>query len=287
MGEIPRNLQPLLDGDIIKYEIGFAAETGWKAMTRSQEYPPWPFVQSMLEDRIRIIKNNCFTNKDPIIYITEGKTFRYDIAKRKPYKAQRKESKPFHFNNLHVYMRDILKARIITGIEADDAMAIDHTASNLTTILCSRDKDLKQVPGYFYSWELGRQPSWGPELITQAGSLMLSPDNKKLTGTGLSWFYAQVLTGDVTDNIPGCPNIGPAKAYEMLNEKSSEEQLEAVMKAYQEHYGLFIRNGENVAQELIDNPFLIADWETELTEQGRLCWLLRKPDQEWELGVVD
>lgn len=273
MTTIPTNLQPLLDGDILRYEVGFAAEAGWRHKTESEDLPPWDFVEAVLHLRLEDIKSACHTDKDPIIYYTTGRTFRYDIAKRAPYKGTRKENKPWHYDNLTVYMRDVLGATEVTGIEADDRLAIDHCSSLNTTILCSRDKDLKQVPGWFYSWELGKQPSFGPELIDKAGYLKLSTDRKKLTGTGLSFFYAQVLMGDGADNIPGLPGCGPVAAFELLQEKTPEQQLVAVCEAYSIHYDAY-----HMSEELL--------------EQGRLCWLTRRLNEDgspqlWEIGIIE
>ena len=265
---LPSNLQPLVDGDVIRYEIGYGSETGWRAITEDVEaIPPFRYVEELLLSRLEEIQTACQTDKRPVLYLTIGRTFRYDIATRKGYKENRIEKKPWHFANLTAYMTHMLDARIITEIEADDAMAMDHVSSNGTTILCSRDKDLKQVPGWFYSWELGRQGSFGPVEIDKAGYLILSPDRKKLTGTGLSFFYSQLLTGDTVDNIPGLPKTGPVNAFAMLNGKTPEEQLATVCEAYKGVYG--------------------ETWEKELTEQGRLCWLLRNPDQVWEIGITD
>lgn len=271
---IPENLQPLLDGDILRYELGFAGEAGWRAMEKEGP-PPFEYVQELFQSRIETIKNNLNTNKEPRLYYTSGRTFRFDIAKKKPYKGTRKENKPWHYDNLTVYMRDVLGAKEVTGIEADDQLAIDHIASNGTTVLCSRDKDLKQVPGWFHSWELGRQPAWGPSLITKEGSIALSTDRKSIKGVGLAFFYAQVLVGDSTDNIPGLPNTGPVAAFEELNGLTPQQQLEAVCEAYREFY------------EHDDN---LADWRAELLEQGRLCWLVRRLNEDgtpqmWEIGL--
>ena len=284
----PVGLQPLLDGDIIRYELGFAAETGWRAITNDSEaLPPFSYVADLLHDRIDTIKRNVFTEKDPIFYITKGRTIRYDIAKRKPYKAQRVENKPFHFDNLTAYLVHMLGARVIEYIEADDALAIDHIASNGTTILCSRDKDLKQVPGWFYSWELGKQGSFGPINIDLPGTLTLSDDHKKLSGTGYSWFLAQCLIGDSADNTPGLPKCGPVQAYQLLTEAArmaqeraegipgrevASAQLQAVYDAYSAFYG--------------------PSWEQELLEQGQLHWLIRRLGQDgkpqlWELGMIE
>lgn len=264
---LPSDLIPLVDGDIIRYELGYAAETGWKKVTGTEDLPPFDYVEDLLLQRLTTIQANCNTTKTPEIYLTEGKSFRDAIAQTKPYKGTRKAAKPWHYSNLTVYLRDVLGCNVISGIEADDALAIRHSGSNGTTILCSRDKDLRQVPGWFYSWELGKQPSFGPIEISQAGYLSLSEDHKKLTGTGLAFFYAQVLMGDPVDNIPGCPDIGPVQAHAMLDGKSPDEQLAAVRDAYYDYY----------AEEYMER----------LTEQGQLCWMLRKPGQVWEIGMIN
>jgi hypothetical protein len=278
--KLPENLQPLLDGDIVRYELGFAAEAGWKGMGK-EGLPPWDYVETLLHGRIETIKRDLRTDKEPIIYYTSGPTFRFDIAKKKPYKGTRKENKPWHFDNLTVYLRDVLHATEVTGIEADDRLAIDHVSSNATTVLCSRDKDLKQVPGWFYSWELGLQPSWGPDLITKEGSLTFRPAEgkrpAKLTGTGLAWFYAQVLIGDSVDNIPGLPATGPVAAFEMLQGRTPAEQLAAVQEAYMAVYGAKVDwNDDRTIRRHPDGSPIITDWVTELLEQGRLCWLTRR-----------
>jgi hypothetical protein len=289
---LPPNLQPLVDGDIIRYEIGYASEVGWRAKTQKDESPPFSYVSELLHQRLADISSACNTIKKPRIFFTTGRTFRFDLAKKKPYKGTRIEKKPFHFDNLTVYMRDIMGAEEVTGIEADDQLAIEHISSNGETILVSRDKDLKQVPGWFYSWELNLQPSWGPALITKEGSLKLIPSvpaikengvvikkakPAKLTGTGLAWFYAQVLIGDSVDNIPGLPNTGPVAAFELLQGKTPAEQLKAVSEAYYREYGLV---------EISTEP----EWQDALLEQGRLCWLTRRLNEDgtpelWQIGM--
>lgn len=264
-------MRALIDADILRFEVGFAAETGWKSVTEGEEdVPQFDYAAGMLDMRIANIM--AVTKSDErTLYLTEGRTFRYDIAKRKPYKGTRKTTRPFHFDNLTVYMRDVLGATIVTGIEADDALAIEHLSNPDTTIICSRDKDLRQIAGNLYSWELGSQASFGPERITKEGFLSLNDNKKKLSGTGTAFFLAQVLMGDPTDNIPGLPNYGPVGTYEVLKGKTSEEQLAAVVRAYQEEYG--------------------ETWEEELTEQGQLCWMTRSLDANgspvlWTMGMT-
>lgn len=257
------NLTPLIDGDILRYEIGFGAETGWKAMTNDpNSLPPFWYVEEMLHMRINNIRALLNTDKEPQLFITEGRTFREDIAKLKPYKGTRKEHKPWHFRNLTAYMKAAMNTNVVTGIEADDLMAIIHT-NDPDTIICSRDKDLKQVPGWFYSWELGVQPAFGPLIITKEGTLDLNREKKpaKLTGTGDLFFWSQVLTGDVVDNIPGLPGCGAVAAFELLSNTDDKRSVrERVYSVYEEHYG--------------------GGWEEKLLEQAQLCWIVRKMNGE-------
>ena len=266
---------PLVDGDILRYEIGFAAEAGWHHLTNDQySIPRFDFVEMILERRLATIYEEV-DGERPEIFLTEGPTFREDIATTKPYKGQRTGVKPWHFSNLTVYLRDILGAKFVEGIEADDAMTLRHLQDpEEPTIICSRDKDLKQVPGWFYSWELGKQPSFGPEVIDKYGSIYLDRSGSQIQvrGTGLAFFYSQCLTGDVTDNIPGLPKCGPVKAFNLLDGEPEKHWLRIVQDEYKNVYG--------------------KDADKHLLEQGRLLWMTRKLDNKgkpvlWEIGMEE
>ena len=276
-------MRAILDGDILRYEIGFAAEKGWQARVGDEAaLPPFDYVRDMLNQRIGYIKG-ATRSAYSTIYITEGKTFREDIATVKPYKGNRPDNKPWHYKNLTVYLRDVLGARVVTDIEADDAMAIDHIQSADDTVLCSRDKDLRQVPGEYFSWELGRQPEY-QAVVHPAGFLDYKPESRKLSGNGYYFFASQMLTGDVVDNIPGLPGYGPKKAFEVLREafgsgptsplEVSSEPMEraesAVYSEYEKVYG--------------------SEADERMTEQARLCWITRRlnPDgtpELWRKGL--
>lgn len=224
----------------------------------------------MLHLRLENIKAVSQTKEPPKLFVTEGESFRYQIAKTKPYKGNRISKKPWHFYNLLSYMKGVLGADVSTGLEADDSMAIEHVASNGKTILCSRDKDLRQIPGMFLAWELGNQPQYGPVRITNEGSLDFDPIKNKLSGTGYLWFIAQALMGDTTDNIPGLPKIGPKKAYELLSELDGIHPETVLYDAYHKQYG--------------------EEAETHLTEQAQLVWIVRKLNEDgspqiWKAGM--
>jgi len=280
-------VKALIDGDILRYEIGWGALTGWKAITEEEEVPPFDYVEKLLLQRIASIQEA--TGSDSYcLYLTEGKTFRYDIAKTKPYKGTRKENKPWHFDNLTAYMEGVLQCKTVSFIEADDALAIDAAFNPEGNVICTRDKDLRQVPGNIYSWELGKQAAFGPTHVSDPGTLELI--DGKLRGTGFAFFCAQMLMGDSVDNIPGVPKIGPVKTYEILFpilEQEWEMQkvtslLETVEDVYKEWF-----DGLDWSDHL--GQF---DYESYLIEQGQLLWVVRKLNEDgspivWERGMSE
>lgn len=251
--------QCLIDADVLCYEVGFAAETAWRhASPNSEDPPPWAFVEELLERKIEHIEFECEATMPSKFFLTGEGNFRYAIAKRQPYK-ERAGHKPYHYANLKAVFRGVYQAIERDGLEADDLMAIEQTARKHETIICTRDKDLRQVAGWQYGWELNSQPSFGPKLVSGYGSISLSDDRKKLEGYGLKFFLAQCLTGDRVDSIPGLPKCGPVAAYEALvDTKTYLEGLEVVIALYRDRYG--------------------EDCLKELHEQGRLLWMTRYLD---------
>lgn len=260
----------LLDSDILLYEIGFAAEASWKH-AGMEGVPPFDKAEELLEQRVANIM--AVTNADKALFFFTGKTnFRTSIARRKPYK-ERPGNKPFHYYNLKAYIKGKYEYEEREGFEADDLMALKQTSLGCSdaSIICTRDKDLKQVGGWCYSWELGQQAQFGPFFVDGYGSIEISEDGKKIRGTGDRFFLSQCLTGDVTDSIPGLPKCGPVKAFNTLQgTQTYEEGLEVVREAYRNFYGSIIKG------------------DAELVEQARLLWLVRELNEDgspkmWEM----
>lgn len=281
-------MKALIDADILRYEIGWGALTGWKAITETEEVPPFDYVEKLLLQRIAFIQEA--TGSDSYcLYLTEGKTFRYDIATTKPYKGTRKENKPWHFDNLTAYMQGVLPCKTVSYIEADDALSIEAIKDTEHTVICTRDKDLRQVPVNVYSWELGRQAAFGPVLVSDPGWLELydAGGKGKLRGTGFAFFCAQMLMGDTVDNIPGVPKVGPVKAYEMLspimNIETYGHLVESLMFTVEDVYKEYFTD---------DLGMLSPNWEDYLIEQGQLLWVVRKLNDDgspiiWQRGMSE
>lgn len=210
--------------------------------------------------------------------------FREEVAKKKGYKGNRKATeKPLHYDNLTEYILANYDCVMAEGLEADDLLSIYQRKAlakygEPTTIICSRDKDLAQCNGLYFSWECGRQKQFGPVLVSGLGNIRPIHRGKKangdpkiaeVKGVGVHYFGAQILMGDSTDNIPGLPGCGPAKTYVALKDCGSEEEVfQTIAKMYEEKFG--------------------DSWREELLEQGRLLFMVQELDAEgkpvmWEL----
>lgn len=267
----------LIDGDILTYEVGFGVNTGWKG----EGVPPFDYAAEMLDARISFIVHSAlcaFDNPESYrvrIFLSGPENFRIQIAKRKGYKENRKDSvKPFHYHNIKAYMQNVYDVTVTDGIEADDALCIERAKDPENTIVCSRDKDLRQHQGWIYSWECGKQPSFGPFYVSGYGEIELSKDRKKIVGYGPKFFLSQCLTGDTVDNVCGLPGIGPVVAYELLKEKTTYlEMYETVKQKYVDVYG------DSYEEELAEQAnllYLIKD------QKDKLFKMWRPPNSDYE-----
>lgn len=199
-----------------------------------------------------------------------SKTFRYDIAKTKPYKAQRGD-KPKYYDQLYDEVLKKYNCMIATNRrEVDDELGILQTKAIMEgneTIICTSDKDLRQIPGTHYNLDT-------KEIYQVGREGTLSIRKKKVYGTGLKWFYAQMLLGDTADNIPGvkAKNIpGEAK----LKDQRIIEGLSGSLEQCEEYvYQCYIREYNGDALE-------------RMTEIGRLLRMLTVEDTKyWEPEYV-
>ena len=287
-------MKPLIDADVLLYEVGFSSQEGV-----GPEATPasWDFTQDLLEKKLALIYDEVNGTEEPRLFLTntrkinktlnkkrksEGEApkeyvenFRVEAAKDKEYKGTRKADKPFHFNNILQHILSSYDCVVNeNGLEADDLMCIQQyerwKSDKLDTIICSRDKDVRQCPGWHYSWEVAKQASIGPILVHPLGELVHRNvgelDSKgrakppKIFGTGDKFFYYQLLVGDTVDNIGGLPNRGPVFAFKLLGPATSSRQCyELVAEKYVQTYG--------------------DEWKVKFREQADLLWMVRELDE--------
>lgn len=286
MFKLPPNILPLVDGDWILYMACSAVEyplmKEWKEECKEAEdkglpLPPEPTPSfedtvNVLTGKIKEIKRVLKTETIPILFFTGHNNFRKELAVSKTYKGNRPSEKPYFYEDLKGYIEINYPTREEDNLEADDLMAMYQT-HELTfkkmdfypkdTCIVTVDKDLRQVNGWHYSPEGHNYPSFGPKFVTDENSYIeLSPNGKKVIGTGWKFFYSQLLTGDTVDNIPGLPLYGPKKAVPLLVDTTTEgEAYELVREAYR------------------DKCLMADDY---LLEQARLLWMVRGYDDDGE-----
>jgi len=240
--KIPKDIQPLIDGDWIVYmacnAIEYRLMKEWREAGEVEPEPTPSFDDTVrvLVSRVKEVSKVLGTEMPPLFLFTGKNNFRKEVAKTKVYKGNRKgREKPFHYQNLVNYIEASYATSTIDNVEADDLMAILQTeATSYPTCIVTVDKDLRQVNGWHYSPEGANFPSFGPTYVTDDNSYIKwkDPENKKkgLIGTGYKFFYAQLITGDGVDNIPGLPKGGPTLAMQLLEECTTERECFEVVR---------------------------------------------------------
>lgn len=250
-----KGLTVLIDGDILAYRCGFAAEkkhytlkyrcdgtdfetrfVGKKAMNEFlkeqadgiDEYEwgselvvePLSYCLSTVKHMISNIKKAC-NAKACIIFLSDKDNYRNDIATIAKYKGNRDQTrKPIHHAEIMKYLDEHHDAVTRAGMEADDLLAdtqVTYNAAGQDTAIASIDKDLLQIEGKHYDF-------------VKEKFMLITPD------TALRNLYEQMLKGDRTDNIPGIAGVGDVIAKKMLADyKTKEDMYEVVYEAWEDY----------------------------------------------------
>ena len=182
----------LIDADIVLHRVGFTTEEDdfWIARVRCDE---------MLDN---IIRHTGVSEYQLWLSDSASNNFRYQIYPQ--YKANRiGKPRPKHHEELKAYLIQEWGARFADGMEADDYLGIYQDEEDKTTVICSIDKDLKQIPGLHYNFV---KDEWD------------DISRKR----GMRSFYEQLIMGDVSDNIPGARGMGPVAALAALKDLTED-----------------------------------------------------------------
>lgn len=263
------------------------------------EFVPAPSDQicRLVDELIANSLKACGTDKYLCVLSGHG-NFRTEIAKQAEYKGNRDPSKPrpHHFETVGEHIRQNHPHIVIEGHEADDYMGYAQydnwkpefekegfslNPDNLTTIIASRDKDLRTVQGWHYSWACGdRQP--------EKPLYYISPSK------GMYQFFYQMLIGDTTDNIIGC---GKKELVPWGKEKNEDGEL--VPKMMLRRKGI----GDKAAQKILSSCVTVLEmkscifeeyealfgegFEDILLENAHLLFIGQKPDKLFEWSWLD
>lgn len=182
------------------------------------------------------------------VYIGGDNNFRYELCPA--YKANRKEipKDAKLFRPLLKRLADDGIAIPSHGMEADDMVRIrshECMSDDIAFTVVHIDKDLDCIPGAHYN----PRKEEHYEVSEDAADLH---------------YWTQMLKGDMTDNLPGLPKVGPVKALKMLDGIPMGRRKARVLAAYRGHYGR-------------------DKWKEKLLETANGIHILRNKDDYFEL----
>jgi DNA polymerase-1 len=217
----------LIDGDVIVYAASWAAQEEVDFGDSIQIGVDKDKVREVIDEMVCDIEADVQSDRS-LVCLSPSKNFRNDLYPE--YKANRKKSsKPVGYKVARDHFEANFEMVLRPGLEADDVMGIIATGGSRKYaadehVICSPDKDMRQVPGLHYNWQ---RPDEGVFEVTPAAG---------------EWkFWTQVLMGDSTDNIKGLPNVGPKTAEKILfaaSESPSDQWWAEVIVPEHEKRGL-------------------------------------------------
>jgi 5'-3' exonuclease len=200
-------MEALMDGDIYAFRVACTTENDNEAIAVYR-------VNEMIENTLAEVEASEYK-----LFLTSPDNFRKHIYPE--YKANRTATKPKHLQFLRDYLVESWQGTVAEKMEADDYLGINQHESS---IICSIDKDLLQVPGKHYNF---------------VKKEFYEVDEE----TGFRNFYTQLLTGDTSDNIKGIAGIGPVKAKKALADSFTEQEMFSVVRDMYKNDEWMIMNG--------------------------------------------
>lgn len=202
-------MKVLIDADHLGFAVAASAENEESSVA-------WQRVQIALEGICEKTQADEYE-----LWLSGGENFRYSVYPE--YKANRVGAhRPKWEHEVKDYMREYWQALDTDGIEADDMLGI-RAGELENSIIAHLDKDLNQIKGKHFNWDLWRNK----EIIRPWRVYDVSQEEADY------WFFYQLLVGDSVDGIKGVPGIGPKKAAGILHGcESNQERYEAVLDRY-------------------------------------------------------
>lgn len=246
----------LIDGDIVLYQMAYSSEKSEEEYSFSTNgmASNTDDAQEATKERIRVkidefmqslhdqVGFQCY-----LAYLSPPRkgSYRDEKSLSQRYKGNRTSEKPVYFDFVRAYLQERWQFVEVERVETDDMLGVQQiywsNIENTRSIIVTKDKDLKQIPGWNYNWD-------NQELV----------EIKREQGHHMLW--KQMLTGDSTDNILGCGKketlvyktgkkageeyekrvgVGPKEADAILADVNPAQYGTRVLLEYVTRYGHF------------------------------------------------
>ena len=202
----------------------------------------------------REINRICQNFLDPriILFFSDSTNFRKRVAA--DYKGHRNRKKPCGYRRVIHQLHEEYEVIRMPELEADDAMGI-YATSEEDCVICSPDKDMKQIPGTLFNMEesftIDKQAGW-------------------------EWFLIQTLSGDSTDGYSGAPGFGVKTSAKFFEEYGYT--WKSVVKAFKSK-----NLGEDVA---LMNARLAKILTSDDYDNGPILWTPTDADNDTDNGTT-
>jgi len=251
----------IIDVDTLLYRVGFSKPpSASSAVTQLERYIQDIVYRVGQSDRVLVGTQVmlCLTRSVPA-----GRYRAINYTRNIEYKGHRSTAaKPLFMDEMfdsivsrdkgyYRYGYDVLIVNSDVG-EADDTCSIlanetKNASTHTPYCVVGVDKDLDQISGWHFNY------------VTNKYYYVSEYEADK-------FFFEQLLTGDVADNIPGIHRIGPKTAKKLLaHGKNAEEWWDIVLDTYLKTYN-------TVSSDSISET---------LYERGNMLWIRRKNGEEW------
>lgn len=241
-------MRAVIDADVLVYQACLAATTpaeheiggdivihDWMSVTEAE---------LVFDNVVESIRDQ--TEATSLVFcMSDHDNFRKELYP--PYKANRKGRRPLGWSHMRGYCQDKHGGFTKPGLEGDDLVGMHGSQDG--SIIVSIDKDLRTVPGLHLDMNEG-------EVIA------VSDDEANYN------HMMQTITGDSTDNYPGCPGLGKVRAARMLEDCTTPtERWEVVVKAY-EKAGLDVNDALTQARL----AYILRSFSDYNTDEGVNLW---------------
>ena len=200
----------LIDADFIVYKSCAAAETeidwGDDVIMVTSKFSD--ALKATQREITKLKTHFMWDVPEVILFFSDSINFRKNILES--YKGHRNRKKPCGYKRVINALKEQYEVIIMPTLEADDSMGI-YSTKYPGNIICSPDKDMRQIPGHLFNME--------------ESTLIKDSDGKK-------WHLVQTLSGDQTDGYSGVTGIGVKRATTLFEDKGYS--WKTVVEAFEE-----------------------------------------------------